>query len=208
MRTRTLLWVLLGSLVGFVIVAAAVTYFPRAYQFGGTVFDPPAQAYDFDLERPDGTSYQISDQAGKVVLLFFGYTHCPDVCPVTLNDFREVREALGDQADHVDMLMITVDPERDTPKVIEEYVTRFGPEMIGLSGTEEELVEIWKGYFVYRALEKPTPSASGGAGGEGYLVDHTSRIYVVDKAGYLRLSYPFGAGAEMILADVRQLLRE
>ncbi|HJS28709.1 MAG TPA: SCO family protein [Anaerolineales bacterium] len=213
MRIRTPLLVLLGSLLGFAFVAALVTYFPRADQFNGTVFDPPARATDFNLRTADGSSFQISDQIGKVVLIFFGYTNCPDVCPVTLNDFRSIEEILGEEADGVELVMVTVDPARDTPEVIDEYVRRFSPKIIGLSGTEEELLEIWKGYFVYRAIEGPdSATAVAGAGDlavpAGYLVDHTVRVYIVDKAGNLRLSYPFAAGAELIASDVRQLLRE
>lgn len=210
MRTRPILWILLGGILGFVAIAAVLTLVPRKYQFKGTVFDPSVPAADFSLIQHGGEAFQMADQVGKVVMIFFGYTHCPDVCPVTLNDFRRVEESLGEDAEEVQMVMVTVDPGRDTPEVVSDYVSRFGSNFIGLSGTEKELNEIWKGYFVYRALDKPVGESEEETLDEpgNYLVDHTARVYVIDRAGHLRLSFPFGFGAEAMLADIRQLLRE
>lgn len=213
MNFRPIIYVAAGGVLGFFTIAAILLFIPGSYQFKGTEFDPSVPAADFSLEDASGQTFRMSEQVGNVVLLFFGYTHCPDVCPVTLNDFRHVEEALGADADDVTMVMITVDPDRDTSEVVHEYVSRFSPEIVGLSGPEKVLNEVWKGYFVYRAIQTPETGGEAhadeaGQPHEGYLVDHTARVYVVDKSGNLRLSFPFAVGAEAITADVRQLLRE
>jgi protein SCO1/2 len=133
-------------------------------------------------------------------LLYFGYTSCPDVCPATLANYRQIHEQLSDRANQVKFVMITVDPERDTPEKVARYVTAFNPAFVGLSGSMEELKSIWDAYGIF--VEKED---SGSA--VGYLVSHTSRIFVIDQDGNLGLTFPFGLTAEDMASDIRHLLR-
>jgi protein SCO1/2 len=125
-------------------------------------------------------------------LIFFGYTHCPDVCPVTLTKYKQIKDQLGDQADGVRFVFITVDPERDTPEILGKHVANYDPGFIALTGSRAELEPVWKNYGVYQARSE-TESAAG------YLVDHTTRIYAIDTrelAVDLRFRNAFGGDPE------------
>jgi protein SCO1/2 len=142
----------------------------------------------------------LSDQRGKFVLLFFGYTSCPDVCPTTMAELKLVVDGLGDAANSAQVVFISVDPEHDTPEKIQKYVEHFNPNFIGLTGSLDELQKIWDGYGIYRAVTQ-TDSAMG------YTVDHTARVTLVDADGNLRLSYGFQTPVEDIVHDIKLLLR-
>ena len=156
-------------------------------------------APQINLTDVDGGSFELSDLNGQVVIMFFGYTSCPDVCPVTLSDFLRVRTQLGKEAEEASFVFITVDPERDSPERMKKYLTNFDPEIIGLTGSRSELQTVWSSYGVYQAK-------SEGSSEENYLVDHSSRIYVIDKAGNLLLTYLFGTENNLIADDVRYLI--
>jgi protein SCO1/2 len=187
------------SLIG--VVMAAVLLFPKMETFRGTLYDPALPAPEIELARENGSSFRLSEQRGNLVLLFFGYTSCPDVCPTTLSDLRKVNEELGSAANQVKVVYVTVDPERDTPEVIQKYVSIFNPAFIGLSGSPDELAPVWKDYGVYREIDQVASSASG------YLVTHSSRVYVIDQDGNLRLSYSYGTPVDDILHDLKILLK-
>jgi protein SCO1/2 len=136
------------------------------------------------------------------VLLFFGYTSCPDVCPTTLASWKQVHAVLGGDGSKVRFLFVTVDPERDTPARLKRYLAIFSPDFVGLTGTQQALTATYRAYGVVR--EKVTRSGSG----VGYLVNHTARTYLIDPAGFLRLSYGFGTLPEDIADDIRRLLLE
>jgi protein SCO1/2 len=189
----------LMSLIG--VVMAAVLLFPKTETFRGTLYDPALPAPEIALARDNGSSFRLSEQRGSIVLLFFGYTSCPDVCPTTLSDLRKVNEELGSAASQVTVVYVTVDPERDTPEVIQKYVSIFNPSFIGLSGSPDELEPVWKDYGVYREIDQVASSASG------YLVTHSSRVYVIDQDGNLRLSYSYGTPVDDILHDLKILLK-
>jgi protein SCO1/2 len=197
--SRNLILAGVGALLGLALIAAAVM--ARPYTYRGSLIEPAVPAQDFTLTRGDGSPFRLSDQRGKVVLLFFGYTTCPDVCPATLSEMRQVRDRLGDQADQVQFVFITVDPQRDTPERIGQYVAAFDPSFAGLSGSETELEPVWKSYWVYRAINQQDSAA-------GYLVDHSTRLYLIDKAGSLRLTFAFGTPVDDILQDVRHVLKQ
>jgi protein SCO1/2 len=200
MKIRSVLWLGLGGLAGLAVILVGNLLFSGPYQYQGSLLDPAVPAAPISLASASGSSFDLADQQGKVTLLFFGYTSCPDVCPTTLADFKRVRADLGSQAENVNFVFITVDPERDTPDLVEAYVDRFDPAFVGLSGALEDLQPVWDGYFVYREIESHEP-------GENYLVAHTGHVYAVDQEGNLRLTFPFGMGAEAIRADVSQLLK-
>ena len=135
------------------------------------------------------------------MVLFFGYTFCPDVCPTTLGVWKQVHEALGEDAGKVRFVFVTVDPERDTPERLRKHLALFSPDFIGLTGTLEQLAAVYRAYGVYRKVEPLENSVLG------YQVIHTSSDYVIDRDGYWRLRHPFGTPAEDILHDLRLLLR-
>ncbi len=175
--------------------------FARPYAFHGSQIEPAIPAPPIELKRADGTLYRLSDTAGKATLLFFGYTTCPDICPTTLADMKRVKAELGSAAGLVDFVFITVDPQRDTPDRVQSYAGGFDPQFIGLSGSEVELQPVWQGYWVYRQIQQ-------GQSAVGYLVDHSTRVYLIDPAGKLRLTFAYGAPPADVAADVRQILKE
>ena len=183
------------------MVMAMVVLFPAQDSFRGTVYEPALPAPEILLKRDDGSTFRLTDQRGEVVLLFFGYTSCPDVCPITLSELRKVDEELGKNAGRVQVVFVTVDPDRDHPEQVQKYVSVFNPEFIGLSGSTTELEPVWKDYGVYREVEQVPTSAAG------YLVNHTARVYVIDQAGNLRLSYSFGTPTDDIVHDLKLLFK-
>ena len=200
MNTRVI-QVGLGLLLMIGVVMAVILLLPKMDSFRGTLYDPALPAPEIDLIRDNGSSFRLSELRGSVVLLFFGYASCPDVCPTTLSELRKVNEELGQDADQVEVVFVTVDPGRDTSAKIQQYVSMFNPTFIGLSGTQEELEPVWREYGVYREVDQDTSSASG------YLVTHTARVYVIDREGNMRLSYSYGTPVEDIVHDLKVLFK-
>jgi len=156
-------------------------------------------ANDFSLTDHTGARRTLADYRGKVVVIFFGYTQCPDVCPTTMQEMTEVRRALGRNAEQVQVLFVTVDPLRDTREVLSQYVPGFDPSFVGLYGTAEEIAKVAKQFKVfYQKVPGPTETS--------YTIDHTAGSYVIDKAGKPRLFLRHNQGAAPIVADLRQLL--
>jgi protein SCO1 len=197
--------ILMVGLIAFLligVVAATVFVFSKPDTFRGTTYtEPYPVAEEIELAHANGSDFRLSKQRGKVVALFFGYTSCPDVCPTTMAELKLALEQLGDQADQVQVLYITVDPQRDTPKRVQEYVNHFHPDFIGLSGSEAELAKIWNEYGVFREIADSSSAA-------GYLVSHTSRVTLIDQQGNLRVSFPFGTPVEDVVHDLKLLLNE
>ncbi len=187
-------WLLLPVLI--LLLAAC-----QPYQFKGTEYPEGIQAEDFTLTTTEGRPFRLSEQRGEIVLMFFGYTSCPDVCPTTLAEAKRIMEGLDDDAANVRFLFITVDPERDTPQHLGQYVSNFHPDIIGLTGTTEELQTVFSAYGIYAAKAPLENSAAG------YSMDHTARVFLVDGDGRLRLSYAFGTPDKEILQDIQYLLR-
>ncbi len=165
------------------------------------VIDPPQELQNFTLTGTDGEQVSLSDFQGTPVLLFFGYTHCPDVCPATLADFRQIKRELGDEGDEVSYVFISVDGTRDTPEIVDEFVSRFDSSFVGLTGTEEDVRIVGQDYFLYfQQTDADTASASG------YLVDHTASSYLIDQQGRLRYIYPFDVERETVVEDLQEML--
>jgi protein SCO1/2 len=190
-----------AAVVGFLLIAIVSTQTAIAPHFQGSLIEPPTPAKDFLLHDQNEQPFRLSDQRGKVVLLFFGYTFCPDVCPTTLVAFKEIHERLEDQSDQVQFLFVTVDPDRDTPEQLKTHLALFSSDIIGLTDSQEVLESVWTDYFI-------DPQKQPGAGTAGYLVEHTGRVYVIDQQGDLRLTFPFGLSSEAMLQDVQYLLEE
>jgi len=186
-------------------IAAAVLFFvvfAKPASFRGTAYNAPYPvAPKIELARSNGETFHLSDQKGKAVLIFFGYTSCPDVCPTTLAELKLVVDQLGDKANLVEVTFISVDPNRDTPEKIQQYVNQFNKDFIGLSGTFEELTPIWQDYGIFRAEVPHDP-------GSNYIVNHTARIYLIDTDGNLRLSYGFQTPMDDIVHDLELLLKQ
>lgn len=170
-------------------------------KFKGTIMPTAIPAPDFTITSTDGQEIQLSDYQDKIVLLYFGYTFCPDVCPSSLTDLKLVQNELDEAGEKIQVIMITVDPDRDTPEKIAEYVGHFHPTFLGLSGTKEEIDAAAEGYGVYYEKHEGTAAT-------GYLIDHTARIFVIEPDGTYRLSFGFGTPVDDIVSDLRILLKE
>lgn len=169
----------------------------------GTSIDPPRDLTDFTFPSSDGGKpMSLSDLRGKPVLLYFGYTFCPDVCPTTMSDFIRVKQSLGDQADQLTVLMVSVDPDRDTPEVLHRYLGAFDPSFIGMSGDDATLRKIGSEYGLYYKRHNVEGSSAA------YLVDHSAAAYLIDKQGRLRMVYSYGTPPTVIAPDVERLIAE
>jgi protein SCO1/2 len=156
-------------------------------------------AQNFELTDHNGQVRHLPDFAGKVVVLFFGYTQCPDVCPTTMAELAEIKKLLGKDGDRLQGLFVTLDPHRDTPEILKAYMTNFDPTFLALSTTPEKLVALAKDYKVYyKQVPGKTPTS--------YTVDHSAATFVYDTKGQVRLFARYGMGAAALAADIRQLL--
>ncbi len=162
---------------------------------GSTAFNP-----NFELVDHQGTVRHLSDFNGKVSIIFFGFTQCPDVCPTTLTEIKEVKELLGKDKDKLQVIFITVDPDRDTQEILAQYVPSFDPSFLGLRPDNPEALEqVVKGYkiFVQKDYSKD---------GKNYTINHTAGSYVIDKEGKLRLFIKHNQGTQGLVNDLKQLI--
>lgn len=182
-----------GIVFGFVI--------ERPYTFRGSVIDPAVPAPEFSLLSSQGGEYRLGSRTGKFILIFFGYTHCPDVCPTTLYEMKEIKARLKDKAENIEFVFITVDPERDTQEQLTRYLASFDGSFFGLTGTNEQLEMVWKDYGVYREIQETDNSL-------GYLVDHTSRLYLINSQGELMMTYLYETTLDEIVSDLNHLIKK
>ena len=156
-------------------------------------------ARDFSLESAAGGRRSLADFRGKVVAVFFGFTQCPDVCPTTLSDFAAAKKDLGTDSDKLQVVFITLDPERDSPALLQQYVPAFDPSFVALYGSLEQTAATAKDFKVfYQKVPGKTPSS--------YTIDHTAGAFVFDREGRLRLFVRHGTSPSDIAADIRRLL--
>jgi protein SCO1 len=189
------------AILAILAIAIGAAYLLQDNTYRGVRYSPVTAAYDFQLESGNGRQVSLHDFQGKLVMLFFGFTNCNDICPATLAILSQINAQLGVQAAQLQVIYITVDPQRDTPQVIQENATKFDPSFIGLSGNLDELQKTWAAYGVYREID-PTAALSG-----DYEVTHSDRLYLIDTQGGLFLSYDYGTPPADILHDIRLLLR-
>ncbi|HMV00948.1 MAG TPA: SCO family protein [Rhodocyclaceae bacterium] len=188
------------SLVLFlVLIAALVGCQPEPPAFRATDISGGTFGKRLDLTDHDGRSRSLEDFRGKAVVLFFGYTSCPDVCPTTLARYGEVMKVLGPDADRVQVLFVTLDPRRDDAARLKAFVPWFDPRFIGLYGDEAKTAAVAKEFLIHSAVKEV-------GGGLGYVLDHSAGSYVFDPAGRLRLYVRDGAAVQDIVADLRLLL--
>ena len=156
-------------------------------------------AKGFSLNDHNGKPVTLESYKGKVVVMFFGFTQCPDVCPTTMAEMAAVMQELGPQAKDVQVLFVTLDPERDTPALLKEYVPAFNPGFVGLYGTPAEIAQTAKEFKVFY---KKVPGKEPGS----YSIDHTAGSYVFDKQGKVRLFLRHAQGTKPVVHDLKQLL--
>lgn len=198
---RRIIWV---GIVSFLLIGLTVAFFmllSKPENFRGTAYvEPYPVAADFELIQSNGDIFHLSNQRDKIVLLFFGYTTCPDVCPTTLAELNMALNRISEKAKQVQVVFISVDPERDTSQAAQAYVSRFNPSFIGLSGSLDELGKIWQEYGIFREVTQSDSAA-------GVLINHTARVTLIDTQGNIRLSYGFGTPVEDIVHDLNLILK-
>ena len=185
---------------GIVLLALLAGCGAAGPQFQASDITGSSFGRDFELMAPDGKPRRLADFRGKAVALFFGYTQCPDVCPTTLAALADAMKRLGPDADRVQVLFVTVDPERDTPALLAQYVPAFDPRFLGLYGDSDATARTAK---EFKVLYQKVPGASVGS----YTMDHSAGTYVYDPQGRLRLYVSNGQGADVFVHDLRELLR-
>jgi protein SCO1 len=194
-------WLLVILGIGaIVLIVAAAFVLLRPYEYHGLVLQSPKPAADFTLAAAGDQAVSLSDYRGKLVVLYFGYTFCPDVCPTTLAEITKAVEKLGKKADDVQVIMVTVDPERDTPERLAEYMAFFNSSFVGLSGTPEQIAAAATPFGIYYQKHEGTAAT-------GYLVDHTATTSVLDREGRVKLVWPFGTDGDAMAADLAQMLQ-
>lgn len=174
---------------------------PKQVAFSSVDITGAEYAKNFELTDHNGQVRRLPDFAGKVVVLFFGYTQCPDVCPTSMVELAEVKKALGKDGDRLQGLFVTVDPQRDTPELLKGYMANFDPTFLALYTTPEKLLEVAKEYKIYfKRVEGKTPTS--------YTMDHSAGSYVYDTTGKLRLYTRYGSGPKGLTEDIRILLKQ
>lgn len=218
-------------IIGLILIASCSTFAtqetPEPITLNGLSFDPVEQAPDFELVDQHLRPFQLSDHQGKLVLLYFGFTHCPDECPLTMNIWKQVAERLGPNAEQVSFVMISVDPERDSPEVLGDYLANFNTDFFGLSGPVESIEDIafdYNAFFKRLRLTEEEAMSAHTQGNESsgvhihsdgsvhvhdeeiYLVAHTTLTYVIDQSGQLVLAFPLETPPDKIVSDLEYLL--
>jgi protein SCO1 len=188
-------WIMLIA-IGLLLTACA-------HQFSGVAPSPIGPAPDFTLTDENGRPFNLSDLRGKWILLAYGYTHCPDVCPLTLSHLRDVKKAIDPNGDQLQVVFVTIDPERDTADIMRQYVghfdQQFDQKFKGLTGTPQQIAQAAQAYNV--KYEKKESTSAG-----GYSMGHTAEVYLIDPQFNRRMTFPFGIKAEEIANDVQYLM--
>jgi protein SCO1/2 len=185
-------------IVAFAVALAACD--GSAPRFNNVDITGANYARDFRLTDFNGQQRSLADFRGKVVVMFFGYTQCPDVCPTTMTDMAEVKKRLGADGEKLQVIFVTLDPDRDTPEVLSQYVPAFDPTFIALRGSRDETAAIARDFKVfYQKVPGKTETS--------YTMDHTAGSYVFDRDGRLRLFLRHAGGIDPIVADLQKLLR-
>jgi protein SCO1 len=195
---RGVLWAVAVSLA---VAGIALVALPKSTSgpWHGTRFDPPRPPAGFSLQSADGP-VSLGDLRGKVVVLFFGFTYCPDVCPLALSKLATAVRSLGARAKDVRVVMVSVDPERDTPEKMQRYTRGFHPDFLGLTGTPQQIAETAAAYGIH--YRKRTLDSAA-----GYVVDHTASIQALDRKGAATILWRSSTEADQITADLRKLVR-
>lgn len=189
-------------LVILALFAASVGNASTSAALKGGVFDPPRAAPDFTLPSSHGGQFTLASQRGKVVVLEFGFTHCLDVCPVSLAALTQARQKLGAAAADVQVVFITVDPARDTPARLRTYLAPFDPSFVGVTGSQAQIDALLKSYGI-SATKRPVEGSK-----TEYGMNHSSYLYFIDRQGRQRSMMPFGRPADDMAHDLKLLLQK
>ncbi len=189
----------LRSLLLCVLTFALAACGPASPKFEGSDVTGAVMGRDFKLFDHAGKPRTLADFRGKVVVVFFGYTQCPDACPTTLSELNEVMGRIGPDADRVQVLFVTVDPERDTPELLSRYVPAFNPSFLGLYGDAAATAEVAK---EFKVLYQKQPGSAPGS----YSVDHSAGTFIFDPQGRLRVYESYGQAPDVYVHDIRALL--
>jgi len=174
---------------------------PQSVSFQGVDITGAEYGKDLPLQDDQGQQRSVKDFVGKVVVVFFGYTQCPDVCPTTLQELVEAKAILGAQGERLQGVFVSLDPERDTPEVLRAYTEAFDPSLVALTGTPEQITAVAKDFKVFfKKVEGKQPGS--------YTLDHSAGLYVYDPQGRLRVYQRYGQGAQALAQDVKALLDE
>ena len=200
---------LLGSALGLAAAGGMLLLLPTLRsQFApppaplnGAVLTPPRSIPALTLQRTDGSPFSTTELTGKLSLVFFGYTFCPDVCPMTLSELLQMRRILGADADRVQVYFVTVDPARDSADRLRRYVKAFDPAFEGLTGDEDALAQM-RAAFGAIGVRREAPN-----GGPNYFMDHTAAMFLVDRSGSISMAYAYGTPPQLLADDLRQLAR-
>jgi protein SCO1/2 len=193
---RLMAWTGLAALAGTGLAACS----EKKPSFNAVDITGADYAKGFTLSDADGKQRTLADFKGKVVVMFFGYAQCPDVCPTTMSEMAQVKQQLGSDGDKLQVLFVTVDPERDRPPVMKAYMGAFDPGFVALIPTPEQLPALAKDYKVYyKKVEGKTPTS--------YSMDHSAASFVYDTEGRLRLYTRYGAGVPAMVSDIKALLK-
>ncbi len=194
---------LLGALAAAAGLAACDGALPGAGKPAFKAVDITGAEYarNLSLQDPDGQTRSLADYKGKVVVVFFGYTQCPDVCPTTMAELAEVKRMLGADGARVQGIFVTIDPARDTAELLKAYTANFGPDIVGLRGTPEQTQAVAKEFKVFYSKVPGKTDTS-------YTMDHTAGSYVFDAKGRVRLFTRYGTGAQALADDLKLLLAE
>lgn len=188
------LWIVL--LMG---VLAACDSAAEQDKFSATDISGADFAQTLNLTDHNGKPRTLVDFKGKVIAVFFGYTHCPDVCPTTMADMKQVMKLLGSHADELQVLFVTLDPERDTKEVLAQFVPAFDKRFIGMYGTKAEIEKATADFKIFASKVE-------NSGRSGYTIDHSAGVYLFDKTGKIRLYVAYGEKPAVIAADIKKLL--
>lgn len=201
MQKRPFLQLLGASAIALASVGLLGGCSKEGPQFRGVNITGADYARDFVLTDHHGQQRRLQDFRGKVVVVFFGYTQCPDVCPTSLQELAQAKELLGPEGDKLQGIFISVDPERDQPEMLKAYMANFDPSFLALRPTLEQLPALTKDFKIYyKKVDGPTPTS--------YTLDHSAGSYLYDPAGQLRVYARYGSGAQALADDVRILLQQ
>jgi protein SCO1/2 len=195
-------WRLAATMVAIasLLTACNLPFTEEEYTYFGGTFDPPNPAPAIDMTDQHGNPFSLDTFKGEVVLVYFGYTFCPDFCPTTLAEVQRVEQSLGDDAGRVEVVFVTVDPERDSQARLKEYMDFFNPDYFAVRGTEDATLDIARSWGVTYAKEEPQ-------GDNGYyLVSHSTSLFAVDPEGNLALVWAYGTESDKIVSDIQHLL--
>tara|TARA_R110000868_G_scaffold197663_3_gene443903 strand:+ start:1609 stop:2217 length:609 start_codon:yes stop_codon:yes gene_type:complete len=198
-QLQKVLWTLAGA---GVIASGSLSLWVDYRGYSTRQVQEPAFGADFELTDHQGTVRTDDDFAGQWLLVFFGFTNCPDICPMTLAEIAAVMDGLGENASRIQPLFITIDPERDTPEALADFVPRFDAGIIGLTGTPEQIGQTADSFHIY--YDKIEEAAAP----DGYTMGHSSQLFLFDQSGGYAASWQYGTPAEEILTDLRERIAE